>query len=209
MPLVSPRVRLGVSWLVGLAVAAVAWLLGPWQVALLAGWGTWLLVFVAWVWSSIGRLDAEATRRVATTEDLSHVLAELLWIAASLMNLLAVGMALVMASDERRGVAALINAAAVVSVVASWAAVHTVFALRYARMYYERGEGLRLEGGPPDYRDFAYVAFTIGMTYQVSDTDTTSPQFRRTMLGHALLSYLFGTVIIATVINAVVGLFRA
>jgi uncharacterized membrane protein len=61
---------------------------------------------------------------------------------------------------------------------------------------------------PPDYRDFAYVAFTIGMTYQVSDTAIVTKAMRRVALRHTLLSYLFGAVIGATVINVVVGLSR-
>jgi uncharacterized membrane protein len=82
-----------------------------------------------------------------------------------------------------------------------------VFALRYARLFYEQG-GVQFEGGPPDYGDFAYLAFTIGMTYQVSDTPLTTKLMRRIALRHTLLSYLFGAVIGATVINVVVGIFR-
>jgi uncharacterized membrane protein len=77
--------------------------------------------------------------------------------------------------------------------------------LGYARLYYDAG-GLRFDVGPPDYRDFAYVAFTIGMTYQVSDTAIVTKAIRRVALRHTLLSYLFGAVIGATVINVVVRL---
>jgi uncharacterized membrane protein len=79
--------------------------------------------------------------------------------------------------------------------------------LGYARLFYDAG-GLRFDDGPPDYRDFAYVAFTIGMTYQVSDTAIVTKAMRRVALRHTLLSYLFGAVIGATVLNVVVGLFR-
>jgi uncharacterized membrane protein len=60
----------------------------------------------------------------------------------------------------------------------------------------------------PDYRDFAYVAFVVGMTFQVSDTDITRRQIRRTVLQHSLLAYLFGAVIIAVVINIVAQIFQ-
>jgi uncharacterized membrane protein len=60
----------------------------------------------------------------------------------------------------------------------------------------------------PDYRDFAYLSFTVGMTYQVSDTNLSSPDIRRRALGHALLSYVFGTVIIATTINVIASIIR-
>jgi uncharacterized membrane protein len=62
------------------------------------------------------------------------------------------------------------------------------------------------EKDPPDYVDFAYVALTIGLTFQVSDTDLSSKQMRRTALRHALLSYLFGAVIVALTINVVASL---
>jgi uncharacterized membrane protein len=62
------------------------------------------------------------------------------------------------------------------------------------------------EDDAPDYRDFAYLAFTIGMTFQVSDTTLQTSEIRRTALRHALLSYVFGAVVIATTINLVAGL---
>jgi uncharacterized membrane protein len=97
---------------------------------------------------------------------------------------------------------------AISSVVLSWAVVHTIFTLRYARLYY-----VGTDGGidfnqdqPPRYTDFAYLAFTLGMTFQVSDTDLKTSTIRATALRHALLSYLFGAVIIAVTINLVAGL---
>ena len=94
--------------------------------------------------------------------------------------------------------------------MASWAVIHTVFALRYARIYYtgpDGGANFHQEE-PPCYSDFAYLAFTIGMTYQVSDTELNTKGFRRNVLRHSLLSYLFGTVIVALTINLVAGLSR-
>jgi uncharacterized membrane protein len=95
----------------------------------------------------------------------------------------------------------------VLSVAASWFAVHTVFTLRYARLYYTSpGKGMDFHDGEPTYADFAYVAFTIGMTYQVSDTDLKSRTIRATALGHAMLSFLLGAIILAVTINLVAGL---
>jgi uncharacterized membrane protein len=87
------------------------------------------------------------------------------------------------------------------SVAAAWLVVHTVFALRYARLYYLDGEGgvdFNQGGDPPDYVDFAYLAFTIGMTYQVSDTDLKTSTIRATALRQALVSFVLGAVILAT-----------
>jgi uncharacterized membrane protein len=98
----------------------------------------------------------------------------------------------------------------VVSVVLAWASVHSVFTLRYASTYYvESGGGVDFnQKQPPRYSDFAYLAFTLGMTFQVSDTDLTTGTIRRLALRHALLSYLFGAVIVALVINVIGSLLK-
>jgi uncharacterized membrane protein len=95
--------------------------------------------------------------------------------------------------------------------VLSWTVVNTVFMLRYAHLYYDaRREAVDFAGAEgrdrPDYRDFAYLAFTIGMCYQVSDTELRDRIIRRTVLMHALMSYVFGVVIVASGVNIVAGL---
>ncbi len=91
--------------------------------------------------------------------------------------------------------------------IVSWLAINVDFTLRYAHLFYsDPVGGVDFNGvDEPDYRDFAYLAFTIGMTYQVSDTNLLTSRFRRVLLLHALLSYLFGVVIIAAVINVSAG----
>jgi uncharacterized membrane protein len=83
--------------------------------------------------------------------------------------------------------------------------------LRYARLYYNDPRGGIEFAEPdktPDYLDFVYVSFTVGMTFQVSDTDIQSSRIRRTVLRHALLSFLFGAVILGVTVNVVASLFR-
>ena len=94
------------------------------------------------------------------------------------------------------------------TVAVSWFTVHTIFMLRYAVLYYAEPAGGIDFGSdePPSYRDFAYLALTLGMTYQVSDTALRTTALRGTALRHALLSYLFGAIILAVAINLVVGL---
>lgn len=94
------------------------------------------------------------------------------------------------------------------SVALSWLLIQTVYTLRYAHLYYEKPEGSVdfIQTPEPDYLDFAYLAFTIGMNYQVSDTNISQRPMRRLLLSHALLSYLYGVVIIALAINVVSGL---
>jgi uncharacterized membrane protein len=93
-------------------------------------------------------------------------------------------------------------------VILSWALVNTVFALKYARRYYSGGDG-GIEFGqeePPAYSDFAYVAFTVGMSFAAPETRLADTSIRKVALGHALLSYLFGTVVIAVAVNLVANL---
>ena len=102
-------------------------------------------------------------------------------------------------------------AVGVLSVLASWTVAHTLYTLRYARLYFTDGDEGGIDFGSdrrPRYSDFAYVAFTLGMTYHVSDTALKTSNLRSTALRQALLSYLFGTVIIAITINLVAGLIK-
>lgn len=199
---------MAVSVSLGAAVGLAAAYFAPWQLALLVGWTVASAAFVAWVWLSLGRLDAAATRRHATREDPSRAAADLVLIGSSVTSLAGVALALLEGAAEPSW-AGPANTLALATVASSWAAIHTVFALRYADLYYRRHEGVDWNGDTdPDYRDFAYLSFTVGMTFQVSDTAITTRSMRRTVLRHALVSYLFGVVIIAATINVVAGLFR-
>jgi uncharacterized membrane protein len=201
--------RVVVAGVLGLLVFVLAWQVGPWQVATLAGWDTAAAVFVAWVFWMAHGLDSAGTAGIATREDDSRAMADLLLVGASLGSLAAVGLGLVKASQARGTAEAAMTGLAVVTVLLSWAVVHTVFMLRYARLYYGERGGIDFNGDTePDYHDFAYVALTIGMTYQVSDTELTSKSIRRTATRHALLSYVFGTFVVAMMINVVAGLLR-
>jgi uncharacterized membrane protein len=194
-----------VGAIVGIAVSFG----GPWQLAVLSGWIGGLLVYLAVVWRMISRADGAATEAESTREDDSRAVHGILIVSASLTSLAGAAAALHRAAQLDGGAQpALLTTAAVSTVLLSWLAVHTDFTLRYAHLYYTPPVGgIDFPGAEyPDYRDFAYLAITIGMTYQVSDTGLRAPRFRRVLLAHAVLSYLFGAVIIAAVINIVAGL---
>ncbi len=143
-------------------------------------------------------------------EDPSIDLADVVLLGAAIASLIAVGVVLVGAGHVNGNLKYLQAGFALVSVFVSWTLVHTVFTLRYARLYYS-GQigGIDFnEPDAPDYGDFAYLAFTIGMTFQVSDTNIQAKQIRRAALRHAWLSFPLGVVIIATSINLVSGLAR-
>jgi uncharacterized membrane protein len=153
-------------------------------------------------------MNAVACSEHALREDPSHALADSVILVAAIAELASVGLILIKVASAHGGMKAFLLTIGVLSVVLAWGAVHTVFTLRYARIYYAAPDGGIdfNEKSPPDYVDFAYLAFTIGMTFQVSDTDLTSKAVRRTALRHALISYLFGAVIIGLVINVVASL---
>jgi uncharacterized membrane protein len=202
--------RMWLTFGCGVVAFAVAMALTPWQAAALVGWDVSSALLVTWVWLVIGNRDAAATARLARREDNSRAAADLTLMAAAVASLVGVGFLLLKASGEGGGPEAVLTALAVVSVMLSWLTVQAVFTLHYARVFYEEPTGGIdfNEDGEPDYRDFAYVAFTLGMTYQVSDTTLTSGKMRRLVLRHAVLSYLFGTIIVALTINVVAGLLR-
>ena len=187
----------------GVAVAAGT----SWSVAALFAEDVAALVFLVWVWSTIATADAPATSRLARTEDASRAAADLVLIGAGAGSLLAVGFTLGQAGDAGPPGRGLLTALAIVSVVLAWLSVHTIYLLRYARDYYSPPEGgIDFHGEAPDYVDFAYLALTIGMTFQISDTDITAKRIRRAALRHALLSYVFGTVIVAITVSSVAAL---
>jgi len=203
----SASTRAGVAALAGVAATAAMGLLGDWALAPVSGWDAAALVFLCWTGATIRGFDGAQTRRHALREDPSRPVTSALLLGAAVASLVAVG--LVMAKSGRgNGPNAALVALGVGSVVVSWAVVHLVFLLKYAELYYGEPEGGVDFGGDdqPRYADFAYLAYTIGMTFQVSDTGLRTTRFRSTALRHALLGYLFGTVIVATTINLVAGL---
>jgi uncharacterized membrane protein len=204
----SARTKILVSTGTAVLVGILAAVLGAGRSAILIGWDSLALVFCAWVWSTVWRLDAESTSSHAQRENPGRDLADLVLIGAALASLIAVGVVLFGAGDLAGADKYLEAGLAVVSVFVSWTLVHTVFTLKYARLYYTgRPGGINFnEDEPPQYSDFAYLAFTIGMTFQVSDTNIQTKQIRRTALRHAWLSFPLGAVIIATSINLVSGL---
>ena len=203
------RLRFVAMMAAGIAAALTTGAAGHWVQAPAAGWATAALVYVSWVWLAVGRMDPAETKAHAVSEDPSRATTDLLILAANVASLAAVAVVVV---DSHRGDGGTqLGGAALVlgSVGLSWMLVQTLFTLRYAEHYYGGG----IEGGvsfnqdePPQYTDFAYLATSIGMTYQVSDTNLENPQIRREALKHSLLSYLFGTVILAATINLVLGL---
>lgn len=204
----STAVRLIAGLAVGAVAGVIAAFLAPWQAVPLLVWVAASLTWAATVWMSIAPMDAVSTSRNATTEDPHGPSADALLLSASVASLGAVVLGVLKAAHAHGSEKVLLLTAGITAIVASWAVVHTVFTLRYAALYYKGPDGgvNFHEDDKPCYLDFAYLAFTVGMTYQVSDTNLTTKEIRHTALRHALMSYLLGTVIIAATINVAAGL---
>jgi uncharacterized membrane protein len=207
--LAARRSIVGVS--AGIVAAVIVLVAGAsWAVAALAASDAAALVFVIWVWSTVARASVEQTAHIARAEDNSRAAAEGTLVGAGAASLIAVGFVLGEAGRAAAPESGLLTALALGSVALAWTSVHTVYVLRYARLYYgDPVGGIDFGPEPPDYIDFAYLAITIGMTFQVSDTNLTFKRVRRMALHHALLSYLFGTIIVAITVSTVASLLSA
>ncbi|BCW80377.1 DUF1345 domain-containing protein [Arthrobacter sp. NicSoilC5] len=201
------RLRLLVMLAVGLVAALAVGTFGTWTYAPALGWAAASATYLVWVWSVIGRLGPAATAAHARREDPGRVFSDALVLGATVASFAGVALILLDASSEQGGAKDATVAMALGSIALSWFLVHTLFTLRYAAIYYRDGTGVDFnEESQPRYSDFAYLAFTVGMTFQVSDTDLKTTAIRSTVLRQALLSYLLGAIVLATTINLVSGL---
>ena len=201
-------VRVGIAAGVGVLVGVGLLLTGAARYAPSVGWDVAVAVLLIWLWFTVWPMDTEATAAHATREDPTRAITDAILLAAAVISLAAVGFFLLQASSAKGTTQDLLAGVGVATVALSWLLVHTVFTLRYALLYYTgRDGGIDFnQNSPPRYSDFAYLAFTLGMTFQVSDTELKTPAIRATALRHALLSYLFGAVILAATVNLVAGL---
>ncbi|NUR82561.1 MAG: DUF1345 domain-containing protein [Nonomuraea sp.] len=198
-------IRVVLSGAVGAAVGLIAGVSTRPALGLLAGIATTATVFTVAGWAALWPMTAGQTRSNAQREDLRPLLEELVVVAAALFGLGAIGVLLVVGSSDPGHAAA---ATALWGVFMAWASLHLMYSTRYAYLFYrEPSAGIDFNSDePPAYRDFLYFSYNLGMTYQVSDTSVSSSAIRAVVLRHCLLSYLFGTSVLATTINLVAGM---
>jgi uncharacterized membrane protein len=210
----APAMRRAVTVLLaGLIICLALLPFAGWGLALVGGWDAAALAFLVTTWPVIIRADSSRAAQLAAREDETEGSARALLVGVSVASLLGVGYTLHLAGRESGAQRVLLIGAAVLTVVLSWTVMNTVYTLRYADEHFRSKAGGIAFGDQdgherPSYRDFAYVAFTIGMTYQVSDTTLRDTRIRRTVLAHAILSYLFGVVIVAGSVSLISGLIR-
>lgn len=191
---------------VGLVAGAVARLLFTWGAGALVGWIAAGLAFLILTWPPLWSADGKSTGETAPRQDPGQALRDLILLGVAGGSMVAVSFVIIPAGKSDWPMVAL----GVACVVVSWVVVHTVFTLKYARLYYSAPKGgIDFKQTPePNFRDFAYVAFTVGMTFQVSDTEIETSEIRSTVLRQAVLSFLFAAILIAVTINVIAGLSR-
>lgn len=194
---------------VGVVAGTIAAVAVEPSLAPLVGWCTAGLIGLVWVWRICWPQDPAGTERLAREESSSRITDDAI-VVACLASIAAMVIALIQSNNQTGdAVSVALVILGVLGSIVAWALVNTVYALKYARLYFldqhESGFDFK-QDARPTYSDFAYVAFTIGMSYAVAEVEPTSTQTRRKALPHALLSYLFGTVIIAVAINLVTNL---
>ncbi|MEJ5993198.1 DUF1345 domain-containing protein [Pedobacter sp. Du54] len=202
----------------GISITAFAVCYGRMELEthLMITWLAYLLSSLVLGWITILSSHPSEVRHEAHAQDSSRSLVFLFVVVAAFASLFAILLLLKgFAGENGLAISVLLPLAAVIG---SWWLVHTVFTLRYAHFYYcdidnDVKGGSQKPGGlefpaekEPDYLDFAYFSFVVGMTFQVSDVQITSRRIRRLVWMHGLLSFAFNTFIVAFAINVVSGL---
>ncbi|MGH1549589.1 DUF1345 domain-containing protein [Leifsonia poae] len=194
---------------IGAVAGTVAALAVDVRIGPLVGWCTFGIVDLVWVWRIGWHQDSAGTERLAREESTTHVTDNVM-VTACLISIAAVVASIIQSSNRSTDVISVVLVLlGMLGAIVAWALVNTVYAFKYARMYYvdSQGNGFDFnQESPPTYSDFAYLAFTIGMSYAVSEVEPNAIGTRRKALMHALLSYFFGTVVIAVAINIVTSL---
>ncbi|MCD2463183.1 DUF1345 domain-containing protein [Streptomyces sp. MBT42] len=203
--LLSAVPRLALSALVAAAVGAVVGAATHAPLGVLSAIAVGETVFVVAGWVTLWPMDATATHRNVRREEFRPVVEELAVVGTAVAGLVGIVVLLLIGRSDLGHAAA---ATALAGVFMAWAALHLMYATRYAYIYYLRpGGGIDFNSRePPRYSDFLYFSYNLGMTYQVSDTDVSSTTIRAVALRHCLLSYVFGASILATTINLVTGI---
>ena len=205
-------------FLIGSVVVLVTFFLirntvGSQLVLIMILWDVFCLAVLINGWIVFFTCSPAMIRKIASKEDGSRIFVFIVILISALASMVTV-LFLILAKTEppQRGLYLTI---AVGGMLLSWVMVHTTFCFHYANMYYgndknrpeTHAEGLEFpEENAPDYLDFAYFSFVIGMTFQVSDVQITSRIVRRVALLHGLISFVLNTFVVALTVNLIAGL---
>ena len=205
--IIRARPRLFASFMVSIAATVALAALTDWRPVMrdLVGWDIGVGLYVILAFEMMARADVHQIRRRAAAQDEGAILILILTVAAALASILAIVGLLgtsAVGAVPRRSVELIL---ATITIVLSWAFIHTMFALHYAHEFYEESgvRGMAFPGGleKPDYWDFVYFSLVIGMTSQVSDVGITTKEIRRTVAAHGVVSFFFNAALLALTVN--------
>lgn len=170
---------------------------------ILAGWDSAaMMLFVLVCYSFLPLKNGERTKKVVSQEGIRYPALDLLIILAAMMSIFTAILLLTRSKGNSVEIAF-----CMLSIFITWNLIQLLYSVHYTEMYYQRNSGVSFNDTQnPNFWDFLYLSYTIGMTYQVSDNSFSTTHFRRVALGHALISFSFSTVLIAITINFVGGL---
>lgn len=177
-------------------------------------WNAFALTFIFISWMVFISRTPEQMRARAREEDGSRVFVFLLILISCFASMFAV-LSLILSQDSRNTPLYIYVSVAIGTMLFSWFMVHTTFCFHYAHLYYDDAQENRSvhAGGlefpkdkQPDYLDFVYFSYVIGMTFQVSDVAISSRTIRRLALLHGLVSFILNTFVVALTINLIAGL---
>jgi len=182
-----------------------------WDSRLIASWNIGTLCYLVLAWTRILRSDAKTTRTHASVEDASRFVMLLVILGCACASLVAIGYVVSGVEELEFWPRAGHIALSICALMFSWLVIQTVFTFHYAHLYYESAERrppLEFPGGKdPDYLDFAYYAFVVGMTTQVSDVAVTTRRLRGFTLVHAVFAFVFNMAVLALAINIIASVF--
>ena len=193
------RSRLFAAVAIGLVTLALLPQGLRWSSRALIAWDVTAALYLVAAYTRIWRADVSHIRRHAIEADDGRIAILVLAAGAALASLVAI---LAEIGEATRGTPQILLAIGTIAL--SWAMVHTSFALHYAHDYYRPRTpgGLKFPGeDKPDYWDFVYLSFVIGMTAQVSDVAITNRGIRRTATAHGIVSFVFNTALLALMVN--------
>lgn len=180
---------------------------------ILIGWDTFSFCMIVMEWITFSITTTQQIREQARVQDSSRTLIFFIILIATLASFLAVFLLLI-TKQKFQSAESFHLIIAVAGMILSWFLVHTIFTLKYAHIYYgDDKKNPKIHAGglnfpddeKPDYLDFAYFSFVLGMTFQVSDVEISSKRLRRLAMWHGLLSFGYNTVMIALTINLIAG----
>lgn len=207
--------KLLISLVLGFIVYVVTLKIIPgFTVRFLDSWNAFCLIFLSLNWITFWTVSPRKIRQEAAIQNVGKIVVFVVSLGATFVALTA-AMQLLLDKSNSIGQISFALGTAIMGLILSWILVHSIFAMRYAHLFYSDDETDKNKhlGGldfpdekHPDFIDFAYYSFVIGMTFQVSDVTVTAKVMRRLTLFHSLLAFAFNTIIVALTVNIIAGL---